>query len=793
MPLTIDDAASNRAYINYDAAGNVTSRTDRLGRVVKFTFDEIGRRLTETSRRGGVRTNVYNPRGTLSSFSDSQTDPNGWHRFTYDGNDNVVADYMPFAGRSTGYTYDALNHLTSTAYGDGTSAHYTRDFRGNRLTEVDQAGRTTMYQYDLAGQIVKTTFADGTFTLRDYDGLGRLALMTDERGNTTTYEYDAGCGCSDRVTKVTDPLGRATTTTTFDALGRRTSVTDAAGHQTDFAYDLRGHLIDTSYPDGTSAHNTYDSRGRRVSSTDQTGAVTTYGYDVQSQLTSVTDALNHLTAYAHDADGNLTTVTDANGHTTTYEYDLLKRKTKRTLPLGQAETFGYDPVANVISHVDFAGKTTTMTYDALNRLLGRFPDGSLGEPAETYAYNPTGTRASMTDASGTTTYTHDLRNRMLTKAAPAGTLTYSYDAGGNVASIQSSNANGTSVDYAWNAANQLVSVTDNRIPEGLTTTAYAITGRPSQVTQPSGVTATYVYDTMDRVTSLAWSRGMPLTSWNSTYNARGQRLTAADITGREVAYGYAAVARLTSETVAGDPGGHSGAITYSLDPTGNRLNRASSVTGIPTTASTYNANDQLASDGYDPNGNTTSADGDIFTYDFANRLKSKNGSAVTLVYDCDGNRVAKTVAGTTTKYLVDDLSPTGYVQVLEEVQGGAVQTRYTYGTMLVSQTRNPGATPQTSFYGYDAHGNVTFLTDAAGAVTDSYDYDAWGMLVSSTGSTVNTRLYVGEEFDPDLGLINLRAREYSPATGRFLTIDPAMGQLRLPVSLNPILSPKTIP
>ena len=31
---------------------------------------------------------------------------------------------------------------------------------------------------------------------------------------------------------------------------------------------------------------------------------------------------------------------------------------------------------------------------------------------------------------------------------------------------------------------------------------------------------------------------------------------------------------------------------------------------------------------------------------------------------------------------------------------------------------------------------------------------------------------MGEELDPDLGLVNLRARQYRPETGRFVTIDP---------------------
>ena len=72
-------------------------------------------------------------------------------------------------------------------------------------------------------------------------------------------------------------------------------------------------------------------------------------------------------------------------------------------------------------------------------------------------------------------------------------------------------------------------------------------------------------------------------------------------------------------------------------------------------------------------------------------------------------------------------------------------------------------------YGYDAHGNIAFLTDVTGAETATYTYDAWGNLVEQTGATPNTRLYVGEEYDSDVGAINLRSRYYKPATGRLLS------------------------
>jgi YD repeat-containing protein len=48
-----------------------------------------------------------------------------------------------------------------------------------------------------------------------------------------------------------------------------------------------------------------------------------------------------------------------------------------------------------------------------------------------------------------------------------------------------------------------------------------------------------------------------------------------------------------------------------------------------------------------------------------------------------------------------------------------------------------------SFYGYDGHVNVRQVTNAAGAVTDTYDYDAFGNLISSTGTTPNSYLFRG--------------------------------------------------
>ncbi len=239
------------------------------------------------------------------------------------------------------------------------------------------------------------------------------------------------------------------------------------------------------------------------------------------------------------------------------------------------------------------------------------------------------------------------------------------------------------------------------------------------------------------------------------------------------------------ETVAGDPSAPaSGSVNYSYDPVGNRLSRVSTLAAILSSTSVYDANDRLTSDAYDANGNTRAGNGSTYTYDFEDRLRSVNGGAVRVVYDGDGNRASKTVGGVTTRYLVDDLSPTGYSQVVEELVADSVQRTYTYGNRLISQSQQRDGGRQVSFYGHDGHGNVRFLTDGEGVVTDTYAYDAFGILTSSTGTTPNNYLFNGQQYDHDLGLYFKRARYYSQERGRFMTVDPVAGRLDEPMTLH---------
>ena len=252
-------------------------------------------------------------------------------------------------------------------------------------------------------------------------------------------------------------------------------------------------------------------------------------------------------------------------------------------------------------------------------------------------------------------------------------------------------------------------------------------------------------------------------------------------------WSYDGIYRLTGETIASAPSGKDGTLGYGLDPVGNRTSDTSTVSGLLPVSGTFNADDELASESYDSDGNTTATGGKTFTYDTENHLRSMSGGSVTIVYDGDGNRVAKTVSGVTTQYLIDDLNPTGYPQVVEELVGGAVTRQYTYGLQRISQNQLISSTWTPSFYGYDGFGTVRQLTSTAGTVTDSYDYDAFGNKINSTGTTPNNYLYRGEQYDSDLGLYYLRARYYNPLTGRFMSRDLNAGNLIDPKTLHKYL------
>lgn len=140
--------------------------------------------------------------------------------------------------------------------------------------------------------------------------------------------------------------------------------------------------------------------------------------------------------------------------------------------------------------------------------------------------------------------------------------------------------------------------------------------------------------------------------------------------------------------------------------------------------------------------------------------------------------MAQTVGGQTTDYLWDEASTFG--DVAYETTGASITSYVLGGTELLSQTRDG----VTSYYLHDGQTSIRDLTDPSGAVTNSYDYSAYGELLSQTGSAANAYLYTGQQFDSETGLYSLRARYHDPGVGNLLTQDTLGYSLTAPAALN---------
>jgi RHS repeat-associated protein len=618
-----------------------------------------------------------------------------------------------------------------------------------------------------------------------YDLDGKVKTVQDELSNKTTNSYDQ----AERLVSEQDATTNPPTQYGYDPDNRLTSVQNPNGNTVQYAYWPRSWQKTVTYPTTatqgvTTRQYTYDGMGRVLTTTDQAGQITTNFYDQVGRLKWVTDPQGYKTQYFYDLNGNLQVVQDANQNVTYYQYDPLNRLASRTLPLGMIEFYNYDPVGNLATKQDFNGDTTTYKYDQLNRPLQKIPDPSLNETTVSFTYTPTGKRLSMTDASGITSYTvYDNRNRLKTKATPEGTLNYTYDAHGNLLTITSSNTNGASMSYTYDVLNRLATAKDLRMaalggPTTATSYGYDPASNLTGIGYPNALQTSNIFDTLNRLTqtctaasSPACSASQKLASYSYTLGLAGNRTGVAELNGRTVSYAYYNDYRLQTETVANDPAGNNGQESYTYDAVGNRKTLNSTIPSLSGSVSyNYDANDRLSTDTYDANGNTILSLGVADTYDFENHMLTHGG--VSVVYDGDGNRVSETAASVTTKYLVDTLNPTGYPQVLDELVSGAVTKTYTYGLERISENQLSGSTWTPTFYGYDGHGNVRFLANASGAITDTYTFDAFGAQIASTGTTPNAYLYSGERFDSSLNLYHLRARYYNMLTGRFETKDP---------------------
>jgi RHS repeat-associated protein len=161
-----------------------------------------------------------------------------------------------------------------------------------------------------------------------------------------------------------------------------------------------------------------------------------------------------------------------------------------------------------------------------------------------------------------------------------------------------------------------------------------------------------------------------------------------------------------------------------------------------------------------------------FTYNNAGRMTRAQSITATQVYTYNGDGLL--MSRNTTRYVWDQAA--GLPQMLSDGN-----TLYFPGV---------GQWSSTAGWAYelrDGLGSVRQLSDAQGAIVQSYTYAPFGELLAAQGTRPSALQYTGEQKDVDTGLVYLRARWYDSATGRFTTRDPFPGFADVPQTLHPYI------
>ena len=349
------------------------------------------------------------------------------------------------------------------------------------------------------------------------------------------------------------------------------------------------------------------------------------------------------------------------------------------------------------------------------------------------------------------------------------------------------------------------------------------TGKPLTKDAPNGTHTDYAYETGNTlqrligVSNKASAGGAVLSQFSYAYGStnapgfRDNRVAASKQYGAVAAnaqttnYGYNQTSMLTGESAPAKTADLPAlSQSYAFDAMGNRTqwsdgvaktltnavyNRLNQLTGTSNYNNTTPASPVLLSTsafGYDGDGNmtnvatktgTTTTNG-VYRYDDASRLiaiETPGVSKTEFFYDGMSRlRVSRTWTWQNGAWVPQAEKRRVYVgmDVVQERDGSnAVTASYARtGNIggILARTTSSGS----SFYGYDGAGNVTTLTDAAGAQVGSYTYDAWGNMVASSGTKAGENPYRFSTKEQIGGLYSYGFRFYSPGLGRWINRDP---------------------
>jgi len=423
-----------------------------------------------------------------------------------------------------------------------------------------------------------------------------IETVTDPNGNTLTYT-DNGIFHSDgksvlfnrdaqgRIASITDPNGQTVMDYVYDQAGDLTHAKDAtaiaqAGNGTQYAYNTQHAMTDINDPlDRPVIINHYDADGRLYAQ-EINGVFKYFDHQLSANQSIVTDFDGRVTIYDYDEEGNVLSDTQviadgsyAGDIVTSYTYDGNNNQETRTIGASTWTThhsarndveYASDPEGNTVYYnnynlrgqegevVDERGNSYTMHYDSYGNLYQldgpTVIDPDTGTSTRTSAgnvINAKGQVTSTTDMRGhTTTYTyypdgHAWEGWKATESSPeTGTITYTYDANGNVKSeTRERTVNGlltsetTSHDY--DAQNRVIKTT---YPDGTyTETTYDLAGNVDLERDRFGQWTDYDYDAYRRLVLTTYA---DTTSESRAYYREGALKQVTDRSGHVTFYEY---------------------------------------------------------------------------------------------------------------------------------------------------------------------------------------------------------------------------------------------------------------
>jgi len=833
------DAANNVASVvdptgavtssTYDALGNELTRTDPLGRVTRWTYDQLGDVTSITDPLGNQSTSTYSTTGDALT----STSP-GNHTQTWTHNTNgTIATSLDARGKSTSYTYDSAGRPASRTDPDGRTQSVAYNAAGIVTTQTDSAGKittitsdaagrvltvkdpnlhTTKYTYDADGNVLTTVDAGAHLSSQAYNLAGERTSATDANAKVTTYTYTA----AGLPSTVTDPNGNITTMA-YNAAHRLVSTTDPDGRVTTYTNDLDGRRLTTTRPSGAVTTTAYDAAGEPTTLTDANGQVTAVVYDADGRKTKVTDPLNRSASFTYTPDSQVAAVTLPGTQTETYSYDAAGNLTQFTNADGKAATYIYDPAGLVSSKTEPGGLTSSYTYDTAGRVsVTTSPDlttatntydsagqlttvhySATGSTDIKFTYSTTGQRATMVDATGTSSYSYDPVGRLLSEKNGAATVIgYSYDPAGRLTSIAYPGTH--TVSYGYDKSGDVTSVGD----WAAHSTIFTWTADRQLATQadPNGLTQTDTYDPAGQITAMTTTLAATVQAkFSYGYDAAGQMTSDTTVdpttTGSGVArvFGYDTNSQIAAVTTGAVTGTYSATAAGVLTATptaalttnsAQELTASTPATG-PATSFTYNANGSrtastLAAGGTTPAATTT------YTYSATGALASVvlpgTGGTISYKTNGDGVRQSRTQGSTTTKLLWSNNASTP--RLLDD---GTYS--YIYGPTGNPIERVNDSTQGIQYLLGDNIGSVRLISDPTGTILSTNRYDAYGNRTTHTGSVDSTIGYAGTWTDPTTGLVYLQARDYDPKTAQLTSYDPAVDRTHQPyayVANNPL-------